>query len=145
MAAGINAGDEVIIPPYSFLATASAVVEANMTPVFVDIEPQSFNLDPKKLASAITKKTKAILPVHLFGQVAKMESINDIAASHELPVIEDAAQAIGAKRHGKPACSLGTIPPPPNPCRIRNKISSPRLGANPHSSELKVKIATQSM
>src|SRR5689334_13692272 len=85
---GIKPGDEVICP------------------VFCDVEPDSFNLDPAKLKSKITKKTRAIMPVHLFGQVAKMEAINDVAAAHDLVVIEDAAQAIGATRHGKPACSM---------------------------------------
>jgi dTDP-4-amino-4,6-dideoxygalactose transaminase len=107
MALGVGTGDEVICPTFTFFATAGSIARLGAKPVFVDIEPESFNLDPSKLAAAITKKTKAIMPVHLFGQVAKMEAINDIAASHNLPVIEDAAQAIGAKRHDKPACSMG--------------------------------------
>jgi dTDP-4-amino-4,6-dideoxygalactose transaminase len=107
MALGVGAGDEVICPTFTFFATAGSIARLGAKPVFVDIEPDSFNLDPSKLTAAITKKTKAIMPVHLFGQIAKMEAINDIAASQNLPVIEDAAQAIGAKRNDKPACSMG--------------------------------------
>ena len=106
MGLGIGAGDEVICPTFTFFATAGSIARLGARPVFVDIEPASFNLDPAKLSAAITSKTKAIMPVHLFGQVAKMEAINDIAASKNIPVIEDAAQAIGAKRRGKPACSM---------------------------------------
>jgi dTDP-4-amino-4,6-dideoxygalactose transaminase len=106
MAIGIKAGDEVICPAFTFFATAGSIARLGATPVFCDIEPDSFNLDPAKLKSKITKKTRAIIPVHLFGQVTKMEAINDVAASNDLIVIEDAAQAIGATRHGKPACSL---------------------------------------
>jgi dTDP-4-amino-4,6-dideoxygalactose transaminase len=109
MAIGIKPGDEVICPTFTFFATASCISRLGAKPVFVDIEPGSFNLDPSKLAKAITKKTKAIIPVHLFGQIAKMEAINEIAAKHDLKVIEDAAQAIGAKRFNKPACSMGLI------------------------------------
>jgi dTDP-4-amino-4,6-dideoxygalactose transaminase len=107
MALGIKAGDEVICPTFTFFATAGSIARVGAKPVFVDIDPHSFNLDPTKLKAAITKQTKAIMPVHLFGQVARMEAINDVAAAHDLPVIEDAAQAIGATRNGKPACSLG--------------------------------------
>src|SRR3982750_4308807 len=107
MGIGIKPGDEVICPTFTFFATAGSIARLGAKPVFVDIEPQSFNLDPAKVEENITRKTKAIMPVHLFGQVAKMEAINDIAASNNIPVIEDAAQAIGAKRFNKPACSMG--------------------------------------
>lgn len=107
MAMGIGPGDEVICPSFTFFATAGSIARLGAKPVFVDIEPGSFNLNPDLMERAITPKTKAILPVHLFGQVAKMDAINAVACKHELLVLEDAAQAIGAKRHGKPACSLG--------------------------------------
>jgi dTDP-4-amino-4,6-dideoxygalactose transaminase len=109
MAIGIKPGDEVICPAFTFFATAGSVARLGAKPVFVDIEPDSFNIDPAKLKAAITLKTRAIMPVHLFGQVAKMEAINEIACKHELLVIEDAAQAIGAKRFGKTACSTGFV------------------------------------
>lgn len=107
MAIGIAPGDEVICPSFTFFATAGGIARLGAVPVFVDIEPGSFNLDPAALARKVTKKTKAIMPVHLFGQVARMDAIDEVARGHGLLVIEDAAQAIGAKRNGKPACSLG--------------------------------------
>ena len=107
MGIGIKPGDEVICPSFTFFATAGSIARLYAIPVFAEIDPHTFNLDPAKLAQKITKKTKAIMPVHLFGQCANMDAINEVAAKHELTVIEDAAQAIGAKRNGKPACSLG--------------------------------------
>jgi dTDP-4-amino-4,6-dideoxygalactose transaminase len=109
MAIGIKPGDEVICPAFTFFATAGCVSRLGAKPVFVDIEPGSFNIDPTKLKAAINKKTKAIIPVHLFGQIARMEAINEIACKNDLLVIEDAAQAIGAKRFDKPACSIGYV------------------------------------
>jgi dTDP-4-amino-4,6-dideoxygalactose transaminase len=107
MAMNIGAGDEVICPTFTFFATAGSVARLGAKPVFVDIDPRTFNLDPSLLEAAITPRTKAIIPVHLFGQVARMEEINQIACANDLPVIEDAAQAIGATRNGQVACSMG--------------------------------------
>jgi len=106
MAMGIGRGDEVICPSFTFFATAGSIARLGAVPVFVDIDPNSFNIDPDLIAAKITAKTKAIMPVHLFGQVARMDAINAIAKEHGIPVIEDAAQAIGARRFGKPACSM---------------------------------------
>jgi dTDP-4-amino-4,6-dideoxygalactose transaminase len=97
-AAGIVAGDEVITTPFTFFATGGAIVRAGATPVYADIDPVSFNLDPNEIEKHITDKTKAIIPVHLYGQMADMVSIRKIADKHNLVVIEDAAQAIGAKQ-----------------------------------------------
>jgi len=103
----IGPGDEVIIPPYSFVATATCVLEVNAVPVFVDIDPNTFNLDPEKLEEAITERTKAILPVHFAGRIADMEQINTIGEKRGLIVAEDAAQAHGASVNGQMSGSLG--------------------------------------
>jgi dTDP-4-amino-4,6-dideoxygalactose transaminase len=107
MAAGIQAGDEVIIPPFTFIATATAVVEANATPIFVDIEPETFNMCPKAVEAAITPRTKAIIPVHVGGLPVNMDAIMAIAKRHNLTVIEDAAHAHGAEYKGKRVGSIG--------------------------------------
>ncbi len=97
MALGIETGDEVLLPPFTFFATAGAVSHVGATPVFVDIDPLTFNMDPSKIEQNITAKTKAIIPVHLFGQCADMDPILRIAESNHLFVIEDAAQALGSE------------------------------------------------
>jgi dTDP-4-amino-4,6-dideoxygalactose transaminase len=105
----IGPGDEVITTPFTFVASAGSIVQVGATPKFVDIHPDTFNLDPEKLENAITARTKAIMPIHLFGLPAAMNEINAIAARHGLPVVEDAAQALGSAYKGRPAGSLGTI------------------------------------
>jgi dTDP-4-amino-4,6-dideoxygalactose transaminase len=109
MAAGLEAESEVIIPPYTFFSTASAVVEANMVPVFADVDLDTFNLDPQAVEAAITPRTRAVIPVHFAGQVADMDAIMAIAGQHKLLVIEDAAHAHGASYRNRPAGSLGQL------------------------------------
>lgn len=106
---GIKEGDEVILPPFTFIATALCVSYCRAKPVFVDIEPDTYNLDPKKLRQAITPKTKAIIVVHIYGQSAQMDEIIKIAKEHHIKVIEDAAQAHGARYKGKKIGSLGDV------------------------------------
>ncbi|PKN73447.1 MAG: transcriptional regulator [Candidatus Cloacimonetes bacterium HGW-Cloacimonetes-3] len=108
-ALGIGEGDEVITTSFTFFATASSIWRNFAKPVFVDIDPQTFNLDPAKIEASITKNTKAIMPVHLFGQCTNMEAIMAIAKKHNLKVIEDNAQGIGGTWNGKMSCSFGDI------------------------------------
>ncbi len=107
LALGVGPGDEVITVPSTFMATAEAISYCGATPVFVDIEAQTYTLDAARLEAAITPKTKAIIPVHLFGQMADMDAILAVAARHGLPVVEDACQAHGAEHRGRKAGSLG--------------------------------------
>ena len=109
MALGVKAGDEVITVPFTFFATAGAISRLGAKPVFIDIRPDDFNMDPALLERAITARTKAIIPVHLFGQCADMGAIHDIARRHKIGVIEDACQAIGAAQNGKRAGVRGSI------------------------------------
>lgn len=96
---GLKPGDEVITTPFTFIATANAIVIAGGKPVFVDIDPDTYLIDPKKIEAAITGKTRAIIPVHLYGRVCEMDAINKIADKHDIVVIEDTAQAFGAEHH----------------------------------------------
>ncbi len=106
---GPEQGDEVITPPFTFFATGEMIALLGATPVFVDIDPATYNIDPAKVEAAITPRTKAIMPVSLYGQPADMDAINAIAARHNLPVIEDAAQSFGALYKGRHSCNLSTI------------------------------------
>jgi len=106
-ALGVKAGDEIIVPPYTFIATAIAVLMANAIPVFADIDPDTFNIDPESIKTKITPRTKAIIPVHIAGNPANLDAICDIAREHNLQVMEDAAQAIGAEWQGQRVGSIG--------------------------------------
>jgi UDP-2-acetamido-2-deoxy-ribo-hexuluronate aminotransferase len=109
MALGIGPGDEVLTTPFTFFATGEMITLLGATPAFIDIEPVTWNLDPSRVEAAITPRTRAILPVSLYGQPADMDAINDIALRHNLPVIEDAAQSFGALYKGRPSGNLSTI------------------------------------
>ncbi|HEY6893839.1 MAG TPA: DegT/DnrJ/EryC1/StrS family aminotransferase, partial [Rhodanobacteraceae bacterium] len=109
LAAGVGPGDEVITVPFTFVASVAAIEYAGATPVLVDVEPESLTMDPDALANAITPRTKAILPVHLYGQPADMDRIRAVAADHGLTVVEDAAQAHGARYRGIRAGGLGDL------------------------------------
>lgn len=109
MALGVGPGDEVICPGFSYIATAEAPAVLGARPVYVDIDPVSYNLDPAGLEAAITPRTRAVIPVSLYGQPADFDVINDIAARHGLPVIEDGAQSFGASYRGRKSCNLSTI------------------------------------
>jgi len=109
MSLDIGAGDEVITTPFTFFATVGCIARVGAKPVFVDIDPKTFNIDPALIESAITKKTKAIMPVHLFGQTAEMDPIMEIAGKYNLAVIEDAAQSITSTYKGRKAGSIGTV------------------------------------
>jgi len=107
MALDVKPGDEVITSPFSFFATAGCIVRLGAKPVFVDVDPDSYNIAPVGIKEKITEKTRAIIPVHLFGQIAPMKAITEIASQHNLAVVEDAAQAIGASRDGTLAGNFG--------------------------------------
>lgn len=109
MAFGIGPGDEVITPGFTYIATAETVAVLGAKPVYVDICPKTYNLDPQKLEAAITPKTKAIIPVSLYGQCADLDAINAIASKYGIPVIEDAAQSFGATYKGRKSCNLSTV------------------------------------
>lgn len=108
-ALGVGYGDEVIVPTYSFIATAGAVVNCGAKPVFVDVDPATYNIDPKAMEKAITQHTKAVIVVHLYGQCCDMDTILEICARRGIPCIEDAAQAIGSEWKGKRAGSMGAL------------------------------------
>ena len=109
MAFGIGPGDEVITPGFTYIATAETVAVLGATPIYVDVNPKTYNLDVEKLEAAITPRTKAIIPVSLYGQCADFDAINAIAAKYNIPVIEDAAQSFGATYKGRKSCNLSTL------------------------------------
>ena len=109
LAAGVGAGDEVITTAMTFVSTAEAIAQVGATPVFVDIDADTFTMDATKLEAAFSEKTKAVIPVHIYGQAADMDTINEIAHAHGALVIEDCAQAAGAKYKGRRTCSLGDV------------------------------------
>lgn len=109
MALGVGRDDEVVTTPFSFVATAETITLLGARPVFVDIDPRTYNLDPNRLEPVITARTKAIMAVSLYGQCTDMDAINEIASAHGTPVIEDGAQSFGASYKGRPSCGLSTI------------------------------------
>jgi dTDP-4-amino-4,6-dideoxygalactose transaminase len=108
-ACGIGPGDEVIVPSFTFIATADCVSLLGATPVFAEIDPQTFNLDPEDVTRQITRRTKAIVPVHLYGQSADMDPLVELARKHQLKLVEDCAQAIGATYHDRSVGSIGDV------------------------------------
>lgn len=109
LACGVESGDEIIVPPYTFLATVTSVIEANCVPVFVDIDPATYCMNPALIEAKITPRTRAIIPVHIAGNAAEMDAIMAIARKHQLTVIEDAAHAVGAEYKGRRIGSLGDL------------------------------------
>jgi len=109
MACGVGKGDEVITTPFTFFSTAESISSVGATPVFVDVEKETYNIDPLKIEEKINEKTKAIMPVHIFGQSSKMDEIMAIAKKYNLKVIEDAAQAVGAEYKENKVGSIGDI------------------------------------